>query len=353
MDTRRRTLIILGSAVLLFAAAAALALHQRAAEGAARYTPVNFLPGFAARAKDAARIDVLGHDGGFAVTLGPAGWVLADRGGYPADFNEVRQTLITLAQLVTIAPKTSRPDWLHYLSLDTPPQGLGTALTVKDAKGAVLARLLFGKVEDLGGASAIFVRRPGDDQSYLARAVFPLHGDVAYWMTKNLFDMGPGRLQQVVVQPATGAGFTVGRARPTDPVNVLNGPKGAQVDFQLVNDLGYAVASFAVADVRPAAGLDFAGASHVIARSFDGLAVTFAVVRAGQGGDAWTEITAAPAPAAPGAIVREADAINARTKGWAFKLPPQEANVMLSDLKRLMTPPPPKPGIIETPGTAP
>ena len=45
------------------------------------------------------------------------------RGNYPADFDEVRHTLIGLAALETIEPKTARADWLHYVGLDTPPKG--------------------------------------------------------------------------------------------------------------------------------------------------------------------------------------------------------------------------------------
>ena len=76
MEKRRRVLVILGAAALLFAILAGIVLWQRAAEGQARYTPVTFLPGFADKAKDAARIEVSGHDGRFAVELTPSGWVL-------------------------------------------------------------------------------------------------------------------------------------------------------------------------------------------------------------------------------------------------------------------------------------
>ena len=55
-----------------------------------------------------------------------------------------------MAALETIAPKTSRADWLHYLSLDAPPKGSGTQITVKDSHGAVLASLILGNMEDLG-----------------------------------------------------------------------------------------------------------------------------------------------------------------------------------------------------------
>ena len=352
MEKRRLTLTVLGAAALLFAILAGIVLWQRAAEGLARYTPVTFLPGFSGQAKDAARIEVRGHDGSFAVALTPTGWVLPDRGNYPADFNQVRQTLITLAQLTTIAPKTSRPDWLHYLALDDPPRGSGTDLTVKDARGKVLTHLIFGNVEELGGTAgtAIFVRHPGEAQSYLAKAVFPLHGAVGDWISRNLFDMGPGRLQQVVVTPASGPGFAVGRALATEGVSVLR-PKVETPDFQLINDLGFAIAAFTVADVRPVGAIDFTGASLVEARSFDGLQVNLRVVR--QGEEYWARVSATPAPKTPAAIAAEAAAINARTDGWAFKLPPEKGQVLMTSLERLRTPPAPKQGQIAMPGVPP
>ncbi len=350
MDSRRRTLAVIGGAALVFAALAAIVLWQRAAEGVARYTPVTFLPGFEQKAKDAARIEIRGHDGSFAVALTPQGWVLPDRGNYPANFDQVRQTLISLAQLTTIAPKTSRPDWLHYLALDDPPRGLGTELTVKDAGGAVLARLVFGNDEEVGGGSAVFVRHPGENQSYLARAVFPLHGAVANWLKAGLFDMGPGRLQEVVVTPASGPGYTVGRMFGAQPVTMLK-PAGGTPDPQIIDGLGFAVAAFTVSDVKPASGMDFKGATKVEAHSFDGLAINLSVIR--QGEEYWAMVTAGAAPRAPAAIAQEAAAVNARTSGWAFRLPPEKGALLMTSLQRLMTPPAPKQGLIMPPGMRP
>ena len=121
METRRRNLIVLGSAALVSLALAAVALEQRAAEGEPHYTQAEFLPGFAAAVKNAALIQVTGHDGAFDVAYtADKGWVLPQRGNYPADFDQVRHTLIGMATLETIAPKTARADWLHYLQLDAP-----------------------------------------------------------------------------------------------------------------------------------------------------------------------------------------------------------------------------------------
>ena len=64
-------------------------------------------------------------------------------------------------------------------------------------------------------------------------------------------------------------------------------------------------------------------------------------------------MSAAPAPKAPQTIVAEAAAINARTNGWAFKLPPEKGAVLMTSLQRLSTPPAPKQGQIAMPGVAP
>jgi hypothetical protein len=334
---RRRILIVLGSAALLFALLAGFALTQRAAEGLPRHTPEIFLPGFAQAAQRAARIEITGPNGAFAVVQTPTGWVIPDRGNYPADFDEVRRTLISLAQLTTIAPKTQRPDWLTHLALATPPKGNGTQIMVKDAAGAVLAQLITGNSEELGdpsGGTGLFVRRPGENSAWLARAVFATHGDIGAWMLKRTVDIGPARLKSVSVFPAAGGGFTVGRATPNDPVGLEGTPPTAQPDAQLINEIGFAVATLSVEDVRPAGSVDFAGASRVIATSFDGLSVQFELAQLPDG--VWARISAnAAAPAA----AQEAAAANARAGGWAFKVPAEKARALLVNRERVLTPP--------------
>ena len=334
---RRRTLTVLGSAAIVCGLLGIFAVYQRTVEGRVHYTPETFLPGFAEAAKNATRIEILGPGGAFTVAQTPQGWVLPDRGNYPADFDEVRQTLISLAQLTTIAPKTARPDWLPHLALGTPPKGNGTLITVKNAAGAVLAQLITGNVEELGdpsGAKGLFVRRPGENKAWLARAVFPTHGDIASWMNKRVVDIGPARLKSVSITPASGAGFTIGRATSNDPVGVEGLAPTVQPDVQLVNEIGFAVATLAAEDVRPAAGADFTGASHVTASGFDGLTVQLEVVQRPDG--IWARITASAA----GAAAAEAAAINARANGWIFRLPAEKGRVLLVDRARLLTPPP-------------
>ena len=128
------------------------------------------------------------------------GWVLPGRGNYPADFDQVRHTLIGLAALETIAPKTARADWLHYVGLDTPPKGNGTEFIVKRCRGqdaGVADHRQHREFGDPNGAIGLFVRHPGDNQSYLARTVFTPHGDRRRWLDTSVMIWTRRGIQQV------------------------------------------------------------------------------------------------------------------------------------------------------------
>ena len=207
------------------------------------------------------------HDSAFDVAYSAAkGWVLPARGDYPADFDQVRHTLIGLAALETVEPKTARADWLPYIGLDMPPRGSGTAITVSDKADKTLAAVIIGNSADLQnaqGASGLFVRHPGDNQSYLARAVFTLHGNVADWLETGVMTIEPARLNTITVTPAQGAAFTVARDHPSDRQYKLEGPpppKGFTVNPVTINLIPQLITGFAFADVQPASQVDFSKA---------------------------------------------------------------------------------------------
>src|SRR5438067_2255825 len=122
-DHRRRNLVFLAGAAILSVLLAILALHEQASELAPKYAPETFLPGAASEIKDAAKIHIASQKGAFDVTRTSAGWIIPQRGKYPASFEQVQKTLVGLAAFETIEPKTARPDWFHYVDLDAPPKG--------------------------------------------------------------------------------------------------------------------------------------------------------------------------------------------------------------------------------------
>lgn len=341
-DFRRRNLAVLGALAIASVALAALMLTVRARESHARFLPGEFLLGFAAHVKDATRIHIVSHDGAFDVDYQPAkGWVLPARGNYPADFEQVRHTLIGLAALETVEPMTARADWLSYLGLETPPKGTATAITVADRAGNALAAVITGnsaELQNAQGATGLFVRHPGDNQSYLARAVFTPRGNVADWLETGVVNIDAARLNSVTVTPATGASFTILREHPSDQEYKLQGapaPKGFAVNRANVNLIPQLITGFAFADVAPASQIDFSKAAHLSAHTFDMQNVRIDAVAAN--GPVWIRVSAQADPGTPTMQRREASMINARAAGWAYKLSPDKGRLLMMTRDGLMT----------------
>lgn len=74
-------------------------------------------------------------------------WVVQERGGYPASFQEISDLLIKLAELkVTQSEQVGASLWPRVDLADPPKgEGAGTAIEFKDAAGKPLARLVLGK----------------------------------------------------------------------------------------------------------------------------------------------------------------------------------------------------------------
>ena len=348
-DPRRRNLGVLAAVALVSLLLAVLALWHEAGEGAVP-PPTEFLPGFAKDVREAARIHIVSRAGTFDVAFVPEkGWVVPQRGDYPASYDLVQRTLVGLAALMTIEPKTARPDWLHFLGLETPPAGDGILLAVSDDKGRLLASVIAGKSEDIGdstGATGLFVRHPGENQSWLVRSVMDPRPAISDWIDKHVMDVDRARIREVDVDPAGSASFVVARAKPSDPDFTLTPiPAGKSVSDPTVPDgVAAAITEFGFDDVRPARDFDFnnpATSARLVTKTFDGLVVTVHVVQAGAYD--WAEVSAeAPAPSTP-ETVKEAAAINAHASGWAYKLPAFKGQLFMTTLDSLLKAPPAPP----------
>lgn len=342
MDFRRRNLIALGALAAASVALAAMMLTIRAQEGRARFTPGEFLPGFAAHVKDATHIHIVSRDGTFDVDYLPAkgSWVLPARGNYPADFERVRQTLIGLAAMETVEPKTARADWLPLIGLDAPPKGAGVAITVTDKADKTLAALIVGntaELENAQGATGLFVRHPGDNQSYLARAVFGLRGNVADWLETGVMNIDAARINSVTIAPIDGAPFTVARPNPSSREYKLEGatPKGFAANPAMVNLIPQLITGFAFVDVQPAAQVDFSKAVHLTAHTFDMQNIRMDAVAVKDA--VWVRVSAQPDPGTPTMQRQEAGIINARAAEWAYKLSQDKGQLLMTTRDALMT----------------
>jgi len=338
---RNRKLAVLAAIAVTAGVLAFLALHHREAMVAPKYSASLLLPELsqALNAGDVTHIRIVSKAGAFTIDFVPAkGWVLPDRSNYPAAFEVVKQTLVTLAALETIEPKTDDPSLYSYVGLDAPPHGAGIAITLSNDKGVVLADVILGKEVPRGDDGiGLFVRKTGDKQSWLVKSPSAIKTNAADWMDKNVIAVDRARIASISVEPASGPAYSMSRASAKDEhFAVAPLPKGRELSYAGAGDSAAALLSdFAFDDIKSAMAVDFSGAAHVTVRTFDGLTVTFDITT--EGAEHWVRLTAS---AGPGAATKEARTINTHASGWAFKIPAYKASLFAAPLETLLKPKP-------------
>jgi hypothetical protein len=342
-DPRRRNLAIFTGVALLCALLAWLGLHNQAATVAPKYAETEFLPGFAAHVREAAHIHIASKKNGtFDVVFKPnKGWVLPQKNDYPASFEEVNKTLVALAALETIEPKTARPDWLHYIGLDDPAHGGdGVDITVSDDRSRVLAAIVIGKAADIGdanGATGLFVRKPNDPQSWLVRAEYTPRSDRTDWIDKNVLDIDRTRIQSTTVDLPDGKSFELRREKRTDTAFTLAEiPAGREMgDPSTADGLATAITGLTFDDIKPSKDMDFSNGTKLVTKTFDGLAITADILHVGT--EYWAAFGAMALANTP-EIGKQARVINARVNGWAYKLPDYKGAQFVTPLESLLKP---------------
>ncbi len=340
---RNRNLAALGGVAVISMVLAFFALHHRQSMVAPKHEPEVFFPGLARQlnAGEITHIRIASKTGGtFEVAFVPTkGWVLPGRNNYPASFEQVKTTLVALAAMETIEPKTANPELFHYVNLDAPPEGNGVEITLTGEKGHVRAALIAGKTEAVGDDNSVgmFVRRAGENQSWLVKSPAALKASQSDWMDKTVLDVDRDRVTEVQVQPATGPAYSVSRATPKDASFTVSPlPKGRELAYPGSGDSAASVMDdFTFDDIKPAGDFDFSNAARVITRTFDGLRVTVDVTK--QGEEYWTRVAASSEPGSQKAA-REALAINAHAAGWAFRLPAYKGASFAAPLETLLKP---------------
>ncbi len=342
-DPRRRNIAFLAATALFAVALAVLGLAHQAALTAHREAPRLFFPDLAQQANRVAHIRIRSGKGTVDIVFKPEkAWVVATHDDYPASHEEVRETIVGLAELTTLERKTARPDWLSYVDLISPAHGgNGREITLMDDKGAVLASLIAGKTADIGdpsGAIGLFVRRPGETQSWLVRSVFEPKSDPTDWLDKEVMTIDRARIAQTDVDPISGPYYMVRRDKPSDAdFELAELPKGRELAYEgALDGIAAAVVDFSFDDVRPAKDFDFsdpARTTRVVTKTFDGLTVTVNVIQPGQ--EYWASISAEGAGAD---AQREARDINGRASGWAYKLPAYKGQQFMTTLESLLKP---------------
>jgi hypothetical protein len=207
-------------------------------------------------------------------------WRVREKHDYPADFGTVRETLIGLAELTTLEPKTRKPELYEKLGLqDVEAEGsLSTGVTLKDATGNAVATAILGNDRPAQGKSGykeIFIRKSGDPQTWLVQGRLTVARNPGQWLDKELTQIETKRVRRLTVIHPDKTRLIVEKAKPADlNYQVANLPEGLEIESQFtVNNLVSTVTSLSLDDVKPRSEVPFDDQPVVTAmfETFDGL----------------------------------------------------------------------------------
>ena len=319
---------VLALGTILAVGAAIGAVLTRPGIDAERHAGEPLLPDLAKRANEIARLEVTERGDTLVIARTDQGWVLPDKGSYPARLEPIREAVASLARLSLVEAKTDRPDRHGRLGLEDPTAETSTSrrLVLKNAAGDVLADIILGKPSfGVGGAGGLYVRRQGEAQSWLVAGQVRLPYAASGWMDTQILDVDAGRVLSVVLSGGGKASLKLTRA--DEDWALEPAPKGRAPERDKAGRLASLVAALSFDDVRPARDVDATGGRHAEIATKDGLILRLSRADAGTeaGDEPWVLISveARAETAKP-----DADAINKRTAGYAFRLPSYKASLL-------------------------
>jgi hypothetical protein len=328
-------------AVAVVAAGAAVAMSRDGSQAPNPLEGQPVLPEMGKRLGDVGRLAMVRGETRMTLVRKGQDWVLEEKGEYPADPGKLRQALLGLAELRFVEPKTAKAEFYPRLEVEDAGKkdAKSTLVTVADDKGAMLGELIVGKrrVDQLGGGTdGVYVRQPGNAQSWLARGTLDLTGDTAQWLQRKIVDVPETQVKEAVLTQPDGETLDIARDKPEDKPKLANLPadKKLKSDTVLVEPAG-ALANLELTDVRPAKDLDFPATGVATARytTFDGLEIAVDIVE--KDGGSWLRLKASGS----GEAEAKAKDINARTEGWVYAVAPYKANALKTKLADVLEAP--------------
>jgi hypothetical protein len=336
---QRRSVILLTSATAVMVVLAAVAL----ATGGSPTGPAGggepALPGLAAKLGEVGSVEVRRADLDLTFVRDGDNWLTVQKSDYPADAGKVRRVVLALADMSLVEPKTRDPGLYPRLEVEDPGKGKSTLVTIKDKSGSDLARLIIGKksYDRLGeGNDGVYVRKPGDRQSWLARGSLDFTDGMPNWLARRILDIPDSRIAKVVLTQPDGAVLRLSRAKPDGKFAVENPPKEAKYKSDTaLGEPAMALETLDLDDVVAKAKLPVpnTGVTSASYTTFDGLSV--AVKLFAHDNKDWVTIAAT----GTGKGADEAKKIDRRVGHWVYAIPPYKAKMIETKLADLIEPP--------------
>jgi hypothetical protein len=273
-------------------------------------------PDLAPRLREAARIEIT-HQGARTVIQKRADghWGIASMRDYPVQEAKLRGMLTGLTELRLAEPRTSDPAQFSRLGVDDPNAAGSSAdlLRVVDTGGVPILAVIVGHRRMRSQANVpeeVYVRRPDENQSWLAEGALQVDADAAQWLDRDVMNIGHDRIASVRVGDGSLVfGKADGRFGVTQPA------EHPKLEDYKVDSVARALELLTFQAVKADADAPGTEAGHAVFDTDDGLAVTVRVFHADK--DVWARFAVS---GASDKVKAEADRLNARMAGWTYQI---------------------------------
>jgi hypothetical protein len=336
MQSRSLVLLASATAVLVAIAIVVLASGDRGVSRAAPGQPA--FPMLAEKLGDVASVTV--SRGGTTMTLIRNGdsWLVAEKGNYRANAATISQIVRAMADLTLVEPKTQNPDLYPRLEVEDPGNGKSALVAVKDKSGGDLAQAIVGKrsYDRLGaGNDGVYLRKPGEAQTWLARGTLDPSGDPASWLDRQIIDISEKKIAKVTLTQPDGTKLVISRSAPEAKFAVEEAPADAKFKSEsTTSGPATALEILDLDDVKPAGELPVPDKDVVTAAftTFDGLTVDLRLMERDKSN--WIAISATGS----GPAEAEAEKIEDKVSRWTYAIPAYKANLLKTKLADLIEP---------------
>jgi len=241
-------------------------------------------------------------------------WFIKERWNFPADLNLVKRALIDISEAKILERKTEQVEQLPLLGLEGMDEG-GESIHVTMLQGdTAIAGLILGRERELGqtgGARQFYVRRAGENRSWLAEGYLNINPLMLNWIKSEVIDIARERIAQVNIIQPNGATATIISLGKKDKFGT---PEDLDKTVFKYAQLGYDIAGslfqLKMEDVLPEADFSRGGAEVVRAEflTFDGLKIITETSFSDDKGHYYTTLRAATS--ASGAAPKDIQALN-------------------------------------------
>lgn len=239
--------------VTLAALAAAIGLnHTRKPATELRSEPL--VPGLKDEVNAITKLSVIGAGNAPLVVLErkDAGWVVANRDGYPADSGKLREFVLKLADATVLEPKTANPDRYPAIGVEDVGAAGAKGVRVEIDGPKTPVRLIVGTFNGAGGGT--FVRRADEAQSFLASGTLTPEKNPTEWLSRDLADVPAAQIAEVTIDKAGKTLRVFKDDAAEENFRIADLPKGREPSSPAAaNPLASGLAGLRIDGARPAA----------------------------------------------------------------------------------------------------